>query len=1112
MALLPPRVTGPLSECSTGVRVQGQITGSVVTVFADGIQVAQGTASWSNQIFTLAGGGSLVAGAKVTATQAVGTETSIASPEYVEVQRQPPAIGPVAFASNLTQCGECVWLEGLVPGAKVEVRVQGGPTLGSGASYDGDARLHLSPPIGAGNVIVAQQEACGSAGPVTTGPPVEVLVEHVRILPTPRVEKPLKECARAVTVSDVVHGATVTLLRSAGPNLQSCFDASALYFAVNPPLALGETVSARQELPACKLTSADATVVTVEDNTPVPPASVKEPLCEGSTTVSVTGLILGARIQIQQDGMDLGESEAPAAGDFDFLVPPLPGGVTVSALQELCGEWSGPGTSVLVDPAPGSLPKPAVHDPLFECAAVVHVRNLHPGGRVYVISTMLGAPIGEQQVFGTEADVGVAPLLVAGDEIFAVQRGCGLVSATSDAVKVQALQDLPPPKVVVPLYSCADGVHVTDVVPGARVDVYVNALFRGSAKTGGTSITVPVTGTLLVGDMVTARQRLCEQVSRLSKQVTVEEFLGRWRRVGGDTFAEILAVHAALLPTGKIVYFGGDQHTSSLNTSGDVDHTRLFDCASETLSTVTGLPGNADLFCSGHALLEDGRLLAGGGTRNWGGGGVHPSGHFIGLRAAYLFDPNDELWHETGKLVTQRAAEVPAGKDIEKTGGRWYPTLLTLRDGRVLAVSGHPEVDDTRHNNNSLELYDPPTGTWTIVGSIDYSNIDSAVARQYEYPRLHVLPDGTVISMSTMSNGNIERWHPSTDATDWDFVIGPAPDPMYGGFAQDTTSVLLPLKPSDGYRARIMLAGASMPYVLDLGNVGAGWTAVPRTMSGYPAPGDFNPRRENLDAVMLPTGEVFIEGGVKNPNDDATAVKRGELFDPDTGGWKVLPEAERPRQYHSVALLMPNGAVFVAGSNFNSSTGLANRELRVEIFEPWYFCGRRPVITDATTRACHGERIEIRTPNPAGVASVVLVRSGSVTHNFNPDQRHITLDFEHDKGDVLVASIPSNAAVAIPGYYLLFILDAERRPSEGRFIHICRASIRTTRWPWDDFWRWLHAELQNRFGLSPDDVRRLRRELTVPASPTRRRLETTGPLHGEHDHDHDHEHDHDHDQ
>jgi hypothetical protein len=274
-------------------------------------------------------------------------------------------------------------------------------------------------------------------------------------------------------------------------------------------------------------------------------------------------------------------------------------------------------------------------------------------------------------------------------------------------------------------------------------------------------------------------------------------------------------------------------------------------------------------------------------------------------------------------------------------------------------------------------------------------------------------------------------------------------------------------------------------------------------MNDYPQPGDVNPRRENLDAVMLPTGEVFIEGGVKDPNDDGTAVKRGELFNSETMSWKVLPEAERPRQYHSVALLMPNGAVWVAGSNFNASTGLANRELRIEIFEPWYFCGRRPSITEAAKKACHGEDFEIRTPDAASIRRVVLVRCGTVTHNFTPDQRHITLEFRHDKGDILVARVPDNAAVAIVGYYLLFVIDGTGRPSVAKFIQICPS--RRTGWrPWDDdFRRWL-LELTQRGRLDEADLRRLRRAL-MPPDPPRRRLEPRTPPHGEHDHGGDHE-------
>ena len=245
MTLLPPRVIGPLSECSTSVRVQGQLTGSSVTVFADGTPVGSGTATWSDQTFPL--GAALAAGQQITATQTLGLDTSIASPQSVVVQAKPPVIGGVGFRSHLNQCGTCVWLEGLVPGATVELR-DGTTVLGSGESYDGNARFHLSTPLAAGMDIKAQQTACGTAGSVTDGPPVDVLVEKLHSLPTPVVRAPLHECERRVTVENIVHGAHVVLMRSAGPNLHACFDQSALWMGVNPPLALGETVSARQEL------------------------------------------------------------------------------------------------------------------------------------------------------------------------------------------------------------------------------------------------------------------------------------------------------------------------------------------------------------------------------------------------------------------------------------------------------------------------------------------------------------------------------------------------------------------------------------------------------------------------------------------------------------------------------------------------------------------------------------------------------------------------------------------------------------------------------------------------------------------------------------------------
>src|SRR5207302_5151725 len=118
-----------------------------------------------------------------------------------------------------------------------------------------------------------------------------------------------------------------------------------------------------------------------------------------------------------------------------------------------------------------------------------------------------------------------------------------------------------------------------------------------------------------------------------------------------------------------------------------------------------------------------------------------------------------------------------------------------------------------------------------------------------------------------------------------------------------------------------------------------------------------SPSRWNATAVLLPTGEVLVTGGVQltaAPDgtaelSDDNAVLAAELYDPVSGGWFELPAATVPRNYHSVAVILPDGRVWTAGSNHNTWLGAAFVEKRMEIHTPWY-CSpglQRPVITGA---------------------------------------------------------------------------------------------------------------------------------------------------------------------
>jgi hypothetical protein len=94
-------------------------------------------------------------------------------------------------------------------------------------------------------------------------------------------------------------------------------------------------------------------------------------------------------------------------------------------------------------------------------------------------------------------------------------------------------------------------------------------------------------------------------------------------------------------------------------------------------------------------------------------------------------------------------------------GGRWYPTLITLSDGNIIAMCGHPLIGslvdptnpvyyDERHNNTIPECYDPANpNQWTPVGQTLPTGphpwgiaLGADGAHDYApfYPRLHIVP------------------------------------------------------------------------------------------------------------------------------------------------------------------------------------------------------------------------------------------------------------------------------------------------------------------------------------------------------------------------------------
>jgi hypothetical protein len=531
------------------------------------------------------------------------------------------------------------------------------------------------------------------------------------------------------------------------------------------------------------------------------------------------------------------------------------------------------------------------------------------------------------------------------------------------------------------------------------------------------------------------------------------------------TDSEILAIHAALLPIGargQIVLFGGDEHNDAQAgrdnapaNPAQVDNTRIHDLDSNPGAVTTIGSPTTDVFCSSHAFLGDGRLLIGGGTESWEGGGgpggghVHGLGNFGGHPACWVFNFRRRTWQRIADFTFVSGTATGEGQG----GGRWYPTLLTLPSGEVIAFSGHPSRRSRQwHNNNIPEIYSPASNSWRRLARHDEMTF---------YPRMHLVRGNQIFIASGTESGSESRFFDlNTEALTSQVINRP-----FGGFYNNwsNTSVLLPLLPTNDYAASVLMCNDLEPIRIDLG------AATPTWQVAGTRPTDFNlnnRRRQYACSTILPNGTVLVNGGFNDPEDDpAEAVNEVEIYDPgidwttgayisgNLGSWSTRTPpgeiAQVPRNYHSTALLLPDGSVWTAGSSKGSASGdpLVVGERRIEIYEPDYFANpARPDLTNAPTSIDYNSNtFNIRTPQRNQIQRVALIRCGSATHAGDFDQRYVGCSFTPTGGvaDGLTVQYPTDASVLPPGYYMLWIVNNAGLPCKNaKFIRVANRGIR----------------------------------------------------------------------
>lgn len=550
------------------------------------------------------------------------------------------------------------------------------------------------------------------------------------------------------------------------------------------------------------------------------------------------------------------------------------------------------------------------------------------------------------------------------------------------------------------------------------------------------------------------------------------------------TYTLFAPVHATLLPPGTVGPEGntiGDVRIMLFGRAGDRVKAASFTptplgqqlppyvvlAADITPHLPTSIYDDADgnhwyesdtLFCSGHTFMDNGDLFVAGGTELYSvtsADGTVRVNWLYGLEYASRYSSFSTS--ASGQWSRIDAAFSPGGSGLPR---RWYSAVTRLPDSRMLVTSGldfvvlNIDEPNGHHHfpgtpNRSVEIYNPTTGGWTEVST--HGQTPAAVWNP-DYTHVFPLPGAQYGNAVLMFGGAGVPVYLLPDEAPGQGWIEQTTAPRPGNNTQDgrnhgTSSALLPLRVQDGQwgygNGSVIQAGGSQASSdrsrIDMYEFCAkAWASSSLEMGVT---------RRHPATVLLPDGKVLVVSG----HDDAVpataqpdGVRRAQYLDlrpPQSfaTGLSLGGPTGEARGYHNVALLLPDGRVFVAGGRSRSEIAPPDLEDEKPTFRylyPPYMLAARPAITAAPATIGYGSSFDVSVAG-GSIGEVVLVGLGSMTHAFDMNQRHVQLRLAGPPTATSATVIgPPDRQTAPPGHYMLFVLNQANIPSIARIVRL----------------------------------------------------------------------------
>jgi IPT/TIG domain-containing protein len=547
MNILPPRVVGPLSECSRFVIVVNANPDATVTLVITraGAEIHAGrkTVKNSKDTIPLDAGFDLVGGDVVNAMQEVAGDASVVSNDGPAVQMSVTGFDAAQVLSHLHQCARGFFLGGMRPGTAVQV-LENGTVIGTGDATDGTSYVNVPdglPRQVGGSTLVARQVICPKPPPSPPAaayvkdsglPPVEPFpFQPGQTVPAPVIAQGLTACSRSVQVSSIIPGCDVILEAVDGSWWASlgASDQTTAWIPLPVKLREHDQVTIRQEVARRCEVHFERKALVVGPQQALDTPRLAQIDC--NTTPTIYGVWLKPEADVEFSvtaaGVETIYRTVATETYGPMPAPPMPVGAIVKLRQGECGvwtAWSDPQTAKAMNGPPQT---PKISREIFSCQDALPIENIFPlNGSIRVVSAKHGE-LNKLPVSGNIMTVPVAPSFTGPDDVWVEHHVCGY-NVASDRKSVHPSRDVSPGTMRAPLFDGDTSVVVNGVVAGARMELWdearnvmLEAVRTPFSDTGRADVAFSGFGALRAGWRLYAKTLHCGHFVRTDPSVPV---------------------------------------------------------------------------------------------------------------------------------------------------------------------------------------------------------------------------------------------------------------------------------------------------------------------------------------------------------------------------------------------------------------------------------------------------------------------------------------------------------------------------------------------------------------------------------------------------------------